>query len=257
MADDWAPLADRFVDGHYGSLPGRVRTRVIDSHLAEHLAPAPGPLLDVGGGAGHQSLPLARRGYEVTIADSSPAMLDRARAALAAEGEEIAARVRLALLDGERVADAFGPGAFTGVLCHGVLPYLDDPRPMLAAMAAVCAPGGIVSIVSKNKATLAVRPALEGRWADALTAFDAESEVNALGLLTRAHTVDEMAALLADAGVEMEAWYGVRLFSDRWADEDVPPDVEQSVFAVELEASRRDPYRRMSRLYHLLGRKGG
>ena len=33
------------------------------------------------------------------------------------------------------------------------------------------------------------------------------------------------------------------------------PGVEDLVLAVELEASRRDPYRQMSRLFHLLGRR--
>jgi S-adenosylmethionine-dependent methyltransferase len=55
-------------------------------------------------------------------------------------------------------------------------------------------------------------------------------------------------------------WYGVWLFVD-WLDfsgvELDPSDAEQveTVAAVELEASRRDPYRRLSRTFHLVGRK--
>ncbi len=60
--DAWAPLVDRFVGGHYGTPRGRVRTYVIDRHLAAHLPPPPLRIVDVGGGAGHQSIPLARRG---------------------------------------------------------------------------------------------------------------------------------------------------------------------------------------------------
>ena len=37
-----------------------------------------------------------------------------------------------------------------------------------------------------NARTLAVRPALERRWADALAAFDATGEVGVLGTDTRA-----------------------------------------------------------------------
>lgn len=84
-ADEWDEAGARFVRG-YETLRGRVRTQVIDRHLAEHLPPAPARVVDVGGGAGTQSIPLARRGYDVTIADPSAAMLDRARAALDGEG---------------------------------------------------------------------------------------------------------------------------------------------------------------------------
>ena len=38
--DTWAPLAERFVEGHYGSLRGRIRTHVVDAQL---LPSAPGP----------------------------------------------------------------------------------------------------------------------------------------------------------------------------------------------------------------------
>ena len=38
-------------------------------------------MLDVGGGAGHQSFPLALAGDDVTLLDPSPAMLAKARSA--------------------------------------------------------------------------------------------------------------------------------------------------------------------------------
>src|SRR5919206_3719087 len=80
MADDtWAGLADQFADEAYASVKGRVRTYVLHQQLLEHLPEPPATVLDVGGGAGHQSFPLARAGYDVTLLDSSPAMLDKAR----------------------------------------------------------------------------------------------------------------------------------------------------------------------------------
>jgi S-adenosylmethionine-dependent methyltransferase len=45
------------------------------------------------------------------------------------------------------------------------------------------------------------------------------------------------------------------LFTDGWSADRPADDREDLVFAVELEASRRDPYRRLSRLFHLLGRR--
>jgi len=81
--DIWASLADQFADEAYTSVKGLVRTYVLHQHLLEHLPTPPAAVLDVGGGAGHQSFPLAQAGYDVTLLDSSPAMLDKARQRLA------------------------------------------------------------------------------------------------------------------------------------------------------------------------------
>jgi S-adenosylmethionine-dependent methyltransferase len=253
--DPWAPLAGRFVDGHYGTLRGRVRTYVIASHLRDHLPRPPASLVDVGGGAGNQSVPLARDGYQVTIVDPSEAMLARARARLAAEPGEVADRVRLVRANAAEARSALGAGQFAGVLCHGVIMYVDDPRPFAAALADLAEPGGIVSLVAKNARTLATRPALEGNWAEALAAFDADRQVNGLGLDTRADTVEDLTATLAGCGVERIAWYGVRLFTDSWTPAHLGAGDQDQALEVELQASRRDPYRLMSRLFHIIGRR--
>lgn len=259
MADDgdpWAAQIPTFIDRHYASLRGRVRTHVVDAHLRAHLAPPPAPVVDVGGGAGVQSLPLARRGHAVTIVDPSAGMLDRAAVDLAREPDGVRGRVTLVHADGVRAAERLGADRFAGVLCHGVISYLPDPGPLIGALSTLARPGGVVSILAKNAATMAARPAWEGRWRDALAAFDHHHEVNALGLHTRGDTVEDLAARLAGCGVEDVTWYGVRLFVDAWPPgrEPAHDDVED-VLAVELEASRRDPYRGLSRLFHLLGRK--
>jgi hypothetical protein len=97
--------------------------------------------------------------------------------------------------------------------------------------------------------------AVEGRWSDALAAFDAEVEINRLGLHSRAHLVGELSDLLEQHSVTPVDWYGVRLLTDNRPMDAPPPDDEDECFAVELEASRRDPYRQLSRLFHLVGRK--
>jgi len=254
QTDQWAPLAARFARDHYETIRGRVRTHVIDAHLRVHLPPAPAAIVDVGGGAGNQSIPLARRGYLVTIVDPSPAMLAEAESKLAAEPGEVAARVRLVQASASEAHTALDGQRFAGVLSHGVIMYVHDPAPFTAAVAALAEPGGIVSLVAKNAACLAVRPALQGRWEEALEAFDGDRQVNGLGLDTRADTVEGLSALLAGARVELLAWYGVRLFTDGWTSREQPAGEQLgAIYAVELEASRRDPYRRLSRLFHLVG----
>jgi SAM-dependent methyltransferase len=258
--DAWAALAGKFADEAYASVKGLVRTYVMHQHLLEHLPPAPATVLDVGGGAGHQSFPLAEAGYRVTLLDSSPAMLDKARQRLDRLPPAARQRVTLLRADGSEAADAVGGRRFAAVLCHGVLGYLDDPEPMVDQLCRCAAAGGIVSIMTGNADASAVRPALERRWDDALASFDARTEIGVLGVPGRADTVSEISDLVRARGVEPVRWYGVWLFVD-WLEFSGatldPADAKQvaATAAVELEASRRDPYRRLSRVFHLVGRK--
>ncbi|HEU5269265.1 MAG TPA: methyltransferase [Jatrophihabitans sp.] len=258
MSDDsWAGLADQFVDQAYASVKGRVRTYVMHQQLLEHLPPPPATVLDVGGGAGNQSFPLAQAGYEVTLLDPSAAMLDKARQRLERLPAEVRQRVTLLQSDGEQAEQAVSGQRFAAVLCHGVLGYLDEPAPLVGQLCRCAAPGGIVSIMTGNGHAMAVRPALERRWDDALASFDARTEIGVLGVRGRADTVEELSELLRGHGVEPVRWYGVWLFVDwlEFSGAELDPDDAERVAAVELEASRRDPYRQLSRVFHLLGRK--
>lgn len=263
MRDDpWATteLADLFVDEAYASVKGYVRTYVLHQHLLEHLPSPPANLLDVGGGAGNQSFPLAQAGYHVTVLDPSTAMLDKARQRLKLLPADAQQRVTLLQADGERADEAVGGQRFAGVLCHGVLGYLEDPEPLVAQLCRCSEVGGIVSIMTGNAHATAVQPALERRWADALASFDIRTGTGVLGVRGRADTVEEVGELLGRYGVGPERWYGVWLFVD-WLEFGGttidPADTKEveAIAAVELEASRRDPYRQVSRVFHIVGRK--
>jgi S-adenosylmethionine-dependent methyltransferase len=259
--DTWAALADRFADEAYASVKGYVRTSVMHRQLLDHLPPPPGPVLDVGGGAGHQSFPLAAAGYDVTLLDSSPAMLDKARQRLERLPAEIARRVTFVRADGENAEQAVDGRRFAAVLCHGVLGYLEQPEPIVDQLCRCAAAGGVVSIMTGNANAAAVRPALERRWDDALASFDSRTEIGVLGVPGRADTVEELSGLLRARGVEPLHWYGVWLFVDwlEFAGVSLDPGDSaqvQATAAVEFEASRRDPYRQLSRVFHLVGRKG-
>jgi S-adenosylmethionine-dependent methyltransferase len=258
--DRWAGVADLFADEAYASVKGRVRTSVLHRQLLEHLPATPASVLDVGGGAGHQSFPLAVAGYDVTLLDPSAAMLDKARDRLGRLPAEVRGRVRLVQAEGERAEEALGGRRFDAVLCHGVLGYLAGPEPLVDQLCRCTAPGGIVSIMTANAHAMAVRPALEQRWDDALASFDARHEIGVLGLPGRADTVEELGELLRGHGLEPVRWYGVWLFVDWLGFSGVELDPDDaarvaSTVAVELEAGRRDPYRRLSRVFHLVARR--
>lgn len=255
--DGWAGLADQFADEAYASVKGLVRTYVLHQQLLEHLPPPPVPVLDVGGGAGHQSLPLAQAGYDVTLLDPSQAMLDKARQRLAGLPADTQRRVTLVHADGTNAETAVHGRRFAAVLCHGVLGYLDRPDALVEQLCRCADTDGLVSIMTGNAKTMAVRPALQRRWDDALAAFDSATEIGVLGVPTRADTVDELSELLRGHGVDPLRWYGVWLFVDWLEFGGATLDLAeaQRIAAVELEAAHRDPYRQLSRVFHLVGRR--
>lgn len=258
--DAWAALAHKFADEAYASVKGYVRTYVMHEQLLENLPQPPASVLDVGGGAGNQSFPLAHIGYDVTLLDSSPAMLDKARQRLARLPAETQGRVTIVEADGLHATEAVGGRRFDAVLCHGVLGYLEQPEALVDQLCRCVAAGGVVSIMTGNAKAMAVRPALERRWNDALASFDATREVGVLGVPGRADTVEQLSELMRSGGVEPLRWYGVWLFVDwlEFGGAHLDPGDSREVAAmaaVELEASRRDPYRQLSRVFHLLGRK--
>ncbi|MFE4670724.1 class I SAM-dependent methyltransferase [Streptomyces sp. NPDC056716] len=213
-------------------------------------------VLDVGMGQGTQSLRLARAGHQVTGVEQDATMIAAARSALAAEPEGIRERMRIVQGDGRDTGVHFLPGSFDVVLCHGVLMYVEEPDPLLAGLARVMAPGGLLSLLVRNGDALALRAGLAGDWATALAAFDTTTYRNRLGLDVRADRRSALASTLAGIGAPLRAWYGVRLFTDRAADDaELPPDPRdmENLLAAEERAGRTDPYRGVAALLHLCG----
>jgi SAM-dependent methyltransferase len=213
-------------------------------------------VLDVGMGQGTQALRLARAGHQVTGVEQDPTMIAAAREALSGEPEGIRERVRLVQSDGRDTGVHFLPGSFDVVLCHGVLMYVEEPDALLAGLARMLAPGGLLSLLVRNGDALAMRPGLFGDWAAALDAFDTLSYTNRLGLDVRADRLEALTATLAGIGAPLHAWYGVRVFTDTAADgAELPPDAE-TLLAAEERAGRTDPYRGVAALLHLCGVRG-
>ncbi|MDF3147808.1 MULTISPECIES: class I SAM-dependent methyltransferase [unclassified Streptomyces] len=213
-------------------------------------------VLDVGMGQGTQALRLARAGHQVTGVEQDPKMIAAAREELAGEPEGIRERVRIVQGDGRDTGVHFLPGSFDVVLCHGVLMYIEEPDPLLAGLARMLAPGGLLSLLVRNGDALAMRPGLAGDWAGALASFDTTAYRNRLGLDVRADRLADLTATLAGIAAPLHAWYGVRVFTDTAVDgAEIPADVE-ALLAVEERAGKTDPYRGVAALLHLCGVRG-
>jgi SAM-dependent methyltransferase len=250
--DPFESLAQPFLD-HYGLLRGLVRYELAARQLDLHLPP-PGTVIDVGGGAGHQALRLAERGYQVVLADPSEEMLRRAADRLGALEPATRERVELVQADAQRCHELYPAGAFDAALCQGVVMYLPSTEPIVQVLASLIRPGGVVSLIAKNGDALAMRAALDRRYADAVALFDETADLGRVGILTRGDSLASLIPMFERHGLTVIAWYGIRVFTDHLTDEPVGEDSKLAVEA-EWRAGQTDPYRRVARLLHLVGQR--
>jgi SAM-dependent methyltransferase len=107
------------------------------------LGEEPGDVLDAGMGGGRLCVELDRRGWTVTGLDSSPRMVELARARLPSARER--------LLEGSIERLPFADGVFDAAVATGVLEYVDHDLPgALAELARVLRPRGIAVVSFPN-----------------------------------------------------------------------------------------------------------
>lgn len=247
-----------------GKLRNVVRQELVARQLARHLPPSPATVLDVGAGQGTQAVRLAQRGDRVVAIEPDREMRAAFRETLSGLSAETMARV--SLVDGAlgELADATRGDTFDVVCCQGVLMYLDDPASAIAELVATVAPGGLLSLVARNADGMALRPGLRGDWQGVQRMLDAAQHdrryPNEIGVEARADRVDEIASLVRSHGLEVEAWYGVRVLTDG-VDAETPVPNDPAELAALLDAEdrvgRTDPYRRVGTLFHLIARRSG
>jgi SAM-dependent methyltransferase len=135
-----APSYDRAY-GDRGAAGRVLRKRA--AAVLELLGDKPGDVLDAGMGGGWLCAELDRRGWVVTGIDSSPRMVELARARLPS------ARERLLEASIERLP--FADAVFDATVATGVLEYVDHNLPgALAELARVLRPGGTAVISFPN-----------------------------------------------------------------------------------------------------------
>ncbi|MFH8615854.1 class I SAM-dependent methyltransferase [Streptomyces sp. NPDC017979] len=217
-------------------------------------------ILDVGMGRGVQALRLARAGHAITGLEGDAESLRLAQEALSTEPAGIRERVRMIEGDGRDTGVHFTPGSFDVVLCHGVLMASAEPEGVLAGLARMLAPGGLLSLVVRNADALAMGPGLAGDWERTLAALepDAAGYTDRRGVPLRADRLEHLTATLAGIAAPLHAWYGVQVFSE-WSttgQDGAPPEPLERLLAAEDRAGRRDPYRRVAALLHLCGVRG-
>jgi SAM-dependent methyltransferase len=232
-----------------------VRQELVRCQLASHLHETGGPrrVLDAGCGQGTQAIALARLGHEVVGVDLSRALLDEARNSAAHEPAEVRRRLSFEIGDLLALGDEYAE-SYDLVCCHGVAMYLPSLDDTVRALAGSVRQGGLISLLTRNRAGIAMRAGMTRKWAEALESFDARTYDNRLSIEgVRADEPGEVQAALESVGASIVAWYGVRLFTDHLGHE--LPDADfPELLAAEVEAGRRDPYRWVAALTHTIAR---
>ncbi|MGL5858271.1 MAG: methyltransferase domain-containing protein [Angustibacter sp.] len=203
--------------------PGRVPARVTmvwdavreAADALRSAAGAPLTILDVGGGTGGMSVPLATLGHHIVVADPSPDALAALQRRAAEAG--VADRVRAVQADTADVRRALdSPTDLVDlVCCHGVLEHVDDPAAALASVAEVVRPGGIVSLVVPQRSGQVVARALAGRFVEAGRAMDdPDGRWGPADVVPRRFDLASLRDLIQAAGLRPGAVRGLRVFAD-------------------------------------------
>jgi 2-polyprenyl-3-methyl-5-hydroxy-6-metoxy-1,4-benzoquinol methylase len=135
----WDAQAESY-DGSYDDPRGGRLVRARAETALELLGDGPGEVLDAGMGGGRLLEALASKGWTVTGADVSGAMVELARRRVA-EGTYVVAPV-------ERMP--FTDGSFDAVVALGVLEFAQDVGAALAELARVLRPGATAAVSWPN-----------------------------------------------------------------------------------------------------------
>ncbi|HEX8131076.1 MAG TPA: methyltransferase domain-containing protein [Pyrinomonadaceae bacterium] len=211
--------------------------------------------LDLGGGTGALALRFAALGWPVSVVDPSATML--ALAAEAARAEPFAGRVTFHQSAAEHAHELFAPRTFDAAVCHNVLEYVSDPRASVRALAVLVKPGGMVSLVARNRAGESMRAAVKMHDLEAAErALTAEQVRESLyGGAARLFDARTLTALATDAGLHVIAERGVRVVADYLpASLSDTPDAYARLLSFELALGARPDFAAVARYTQIIAR---
>ncbi|MFD0721627.1 methyltransferase [Streptomyces globosus] len=213
-------------------------------------------VLDTGGGTGMFAVPIARLGHRVTVVDPSPNALFGLERRVAEAG--VADRVRGVQGDAQGLLDVVEREAYDVVVCHGVLEYVDDAAEGAANAVAALRPGGTLSLLAAGLGGAVLARALAGHFTEARAALgDPAGRWGAGDPVPRRFTADQLADLVAGAGLEVGAVHGVRVFADLVPGVlvDTEPGAVEALMRLEEAAAELPAFHAIATQLHVLGEK--
>lgn len=207
--------ADKY-SSYLKTLAGRLRCDLAWENLRGFLPDRPPHrrVLDLGGATGFMSVRLARKEFQVVLLDSSQEMLAVARKEAEANG--VAARIFFRCADAAQLPELFEAQSFDIVVCHNLLEYVADPVVIVRGVAGVLGKDALVSVLVRNRAGEVLKAAINSEDYELARAnLSAETAVDSLfGKPVRLFGPKEVLYMLTQAGLDVVAQYGVRVFSD-------------------------------------------
>ncbi|MBL8691581.1 MAG: methyltransferase domain-containing protein [Rhodospirillaceae bacterium] len=233
----------------YADAASPIRFHLVTRALLDHLPRRARRVADIGGGYGRQAILLARSGRSVAVLDPDKHMLELVRASL--ETEDLAVRGRVALVEGYgENASRLLKGRFDLVCCHSVVMYVEKIRPLLLSLSNITSPKGLISILTINPASVAMREGLQGRWKEAATLIRNPAYTASRYIPNRKHRIHSIREAMRKLSFELVAWYGVGVFTDHLSTFD-RSELEE-ICELEWLAGLSDPYRSVARMAHLV-----
>ena len=214
-------------------------------------------ILDVGGGNGVDSLDFAKAGHSVHIVDYAKEMLTEA--IKIASSEKAEDNITTHHADIQEVSSLFPSTKFDLILCHNVLQYIDDVASLMKSLINLLKPGGLLSVISINRYSIPYQRAfLHGDLQTALAEIGTR-EFHAYSFDTKLinYSVEEIAEMLEETDVTVEADYGIRNIYDYWGDNDKKsdPEIQEQLEKIEFELTDKYPYKLLARYYQIIARK--
>jgi S-adenosylmethionine-dependent methyltransferase len=211
--------------------------------------------LDVGGGTGFATVQLARMGREVVLLDSSEQMLRIARQQ--AESSGVAPRISFCRAETRQLRELFAADSFAVVVCHNLLEYSENPSATVRDIAHVLRKDGVLSVLVRNRAGEVLKDAVKSRdWKLANANLTAETVVDTLyGNLMRVFAPSDLHEMLAQAGLEVIAEHGVRVFFDYLGLENPTDATYSQVFELEATLGARPEFFAIARYIQAIARR--
>lgn len=214
-----------------GQVRGEVQWAAVRDVFAQHPAGSL-DVLDVGGGTGGDAVRMAAERHRVRVVDPNADAL----ASLHRRTTEAGVDVTGLQGDASDLVAVAGAGSADVVLCHEVLPLLDDPGRALDAIATVLRPGGVLSVVAPGRIRAAVKRIQAGELELAsrlLTAAAATWDRSVLG--PPSYTVTELNELVSAHGFTVLSVTGWDALLDQVPEAAVEGDHRLSAAYIEIE----------------------
>ena len=238
---------------------GRLRTDLAFANVEDFLPRSQAEkslcALDVGCGTGATAVRLARLGMQVTLLDSSPAMLDIAKRAAREAG--VADKVVLQHGDAAHLTNLFHTRSFDVILFHNILEFCDDPGAVLRSAArALRDSSAILSVLVRNRTGEVFKAAIQaGDLAAAENGLTAEwGQESLYGGRVRLFTPDSLRAMLTEASVAAIAERGVRVLADYLPSRISRTADYERIFELERKLGSRPDYAAVARYTQCLAR---